>query len=420
MSKFIGNITFEKVYFFIVFLFAARATFLTSNLDFRVNPIGFILLVFPSLFLLRKHRISLIYGRIGIVWLVLTIWVILRFFIDKEFNIFTYYVMYIQLLVCFVVINVYKENILIYFERITVVLAMIAIIFWGIMQVVGVEMVASLGFMEPSSSISSASLLIFNTPQFISDVEGIGGLTRNCGFAWEPGLFACFLVLAMFFNLCREKKIKGNRSLYILMLALISTSSTTGYIAFLFVVCNYFFLQKNRFKYKIPILIILVPIVIWISQLSFMSDKIKDTSTFDNFLSQNETSVSYFEENESQMVVQRFEGFYLDYLNFINDPIIGYGYRGNSYSALNISAYLIPADGIMSLFAQFGIFIGFLIFYIYYKSALLYDNRYNQKYKMLFVLYLIISFSYNFNFVAMFMAIWWYGFLLQPKKCNLK
>lgn len=413
MHRFISNINFEKVYFFIVFLFAARATTFTTNLDFRINPIGVGLLLLPTIYLINKYKISFLKGNISIVVLVLSIWTIIHFFVDKNFNIFTYYILYLQLLVCYVVISVYQKKIYIYFEKTTVYLCSIAITLWSIMQITGTDAIAKLGFMEPSSDISKASLLIFNVPQNFSDSVGLFGLTRNCGFAWEPGLFSCFIITAIFFNISRKNKIKNNKALYILVLTLLSTSSTTGYTALLFLTCNYFFLQNKNIKYKIFAVIIIIPLVIWFNQLPFMSDKIEETSTFDNFISQNDNDINYFEENESQIVVQRFEGLYLDYLNFINAPLIGYGDRKNSYSANNISPNLLPADGIISLFAQFGIIIGLLIFMIYYKSAKLYDITFHQKYRILFFLYIIISFSYNFNYVALFMAIMWNKFLLN-------
>lgn len=218
-----SKITFEKVYFFIVFLYAARATIFTSILDFRLNPIGFALLFLPALYYYFKYHLSIFKGSVALVFLILTLWMALHFFIDTKFDIFTYYIIFLQLFVGYVTLNVFREKIYLYFEKVTVALSVVAIVLWSIMQVVGVQTIASLGFMEPNSSISSASLLIFNTPR--ADEGGfLLGLTRNNGFAWEPGLFSCFLGLAMYFNLTRKQKIKGNINFYILAIALISTS----------------------------------------------------------------------------------------------------------------------------------------------------------------------------------------------------
>ena len=67
------------------------------------------------------------------------------------------------------------------------------------------------------------------------------GAYRNCGFTWEPGGFACFLILAIIINLASNKFKIRNKSLMILILSLITTFSTTGYMAFAFIMIWYLF-----------------------------------------------------------------------------------------------------------------------------------------------------------------------------------
>lgn len=411
-----SKITFEKVYFFIVFLYAARATIFTTVIDFRLNPIGFALLFLPAIYLCQKYKLAISKGKIAVVFAILTAWMAIHFLIDVKFDIFTYYVVYVQLFVGYVVLNVFKDKIFLYYENITVALSFVALLLWSIMQVVGVPAVASLGFMQPSSSISSASLLIFNTPQ-ISDYDGyLLGLTRNCGFAWEPGLFACFLALAIYFNLIRTHKIIGNKNLYVLIAAMISTSSTTGYFLLFILMFNYYIFQVAKSHYKILALIFLIPVAIWGSHLPFMGDKIKQTSSAENFISENSTHLNYLDNEGFSMTVQRFEGIYLEFLNFKDAPVFGYGSKGNSYMNTQISPHLVVSSGVITAFSQFGLIIGILITLVYIKSAKKFDERYNQKYLMLFVIYIFMSISYNFNLIALFIAIMWSGFLLDKRQ----
>ena len=409
--------TFEKIYFFIVFLFAARATIFTSVLDFRLNPIGFALLFLPALYYYQKCHLSIFKGKAAIVFSALTLWMILHFLTDAKFDIFTYYIVYLQLFVGYVTLNVFRENVYIYFENVTVALSVVAIVLWAIMQVVGVDAIASLGFMDPNTSISSASLLIFNTPRAFESEDGfLFGLTRNNGFAWEPGLFACFLALAMYFNLTRTQKIVGNKNFYVLAIALISTSSTTGYSLFLILMCNYFVFQRSKAIYKILALIVLIPVVMWGSQLPFMGEKIKETSSADNYISEDVQHLDYLESKEYSLTVQRFEGLYLEFLNLKAAPVLGYGNKGNSYVNTQISPYLIVSSGVITNFSQFGLVLGILITIVYIKSARTFDQQHNQKYMMLFVVYLFMSMSYSFNLVALFIAIMWSGILLDKKQ----
>lgn len=43
----------------------------------------------------------------------------------------------------------------------------------------------------------------------------------------------------------------------------------------------------------------------------------------------------------------------------------------------------------------------------------MFDRENNQKYMMLFVVYLFMSMSYSFNLVALFISIMWAGILLK-------
>ena len=96
---------------------------------------------------------------------------------------------------------------------------------------------------------------------------------RSCGFAFEPGFYSIFIVLAIFFNVVITKKILNKKGV-ILIIALITTFSTTGFIAF-FTVLIYYFYKGSRSvntKYLLPIL--LPVLIIAFLNTSFLSEKI--------------------------------------------------------------------------------------------------------------------------------------------------
>lgn len=417
MFKDINNITFEKIYFFIVFLFAAQSTYLTWQPDPRLNPIGFLLLGIPTLMICRKYRLSLLDKRLVYIYIISLGWIFLQYICTMNYKVFMTVPLILQFIIAYVVVRIYKLNLFRYFEKIVVALTLIDIILWGIMQIVGVNVMASLGFMKPASAISQASMLIFNIPQ-INEENVLFGLTRNCGFCWEPGRFASFLIFAIFFNLARTRRIKSNTNLFILLIGLFTSLSTTGYSVFILIALNYFFFQKSKSSYRVSALLIGIPLFFWIMSLSFMSSKIEATMNAENYLSENTYSLDYFENNEKQMVVQRFEGLYLDFLNFIHAPILGCGIREESYISTEISPYLATSNGLMSLLGTYGIIIGFLFIYMFYKSAKYFDSIHKQRYCMLIFVFFSISISYSFNFIALFIAIMWYRYFISIK--NLK
>lgn len=410
MYKYISNITFEKIYFFIVFLFAAQSTNLTFISDPRLNPLGFLLLIIPTLFMYKKYRLSLLDTKLIRIYIIGFVWILLQYlYTEGDFTILMTTLFFFQFIVAFVVVRIYKSKLFLLFEETVVILTFLDFILWIIMQIVGANAMARIGFMQPASMISQASILIFNVPQIFED-EVVMGVVRNCGFCWEPGRFASFVIIAIYLNLIRNKRIKGNSNLYILILGLLTSLSTTGYSAFILIIINYFFLQKSKAQYRIATLIIGIPLIIWIMSLSFMSDKIERTTSTDNYLSENITSLEYFDNNDQQMVVQRFEGLYLDFLNFIHAPFLGCGNRIHSYVSMEISPYLATSNGLTSLLGTYGVIIGLMFLGIYLNSAKYVDCLYNQRYRILLFLYLSISISYSFNMIGLFIAIMWYGY----------
>ena len=241
------SITLEKIYLFYVILFAAQATLFTSDMDFRSNPVGVGLMLVLCTRLLIKHKISLRNKNLLILYAILGIWAVLHYLTDIEFKLLSYLILYINVTVGYSLVKIFGNKL---YEKTTqyiTYLTGISLVLWAIMHVTGTGCFESFGFMKPTSCTSSSSLLIFNVPNIhIYEGAGIGPFMRNCGFAWEPGLFASFVCFAIYFNLLIKKRIKGNRNFYILTLGLFSTFSTTGYSAFLLIMANYFIVQNAK------------------------------------------------------------------------------------------------------------------------------------------------------------------------------
>lgn len=68
-------------------------------------------------------------------------------------------------------------------------------------------------------------------------------MIRNRGFFWEPGAFAGYLILALLFTIKDVEQVP-RRYFFVLMAALLSTQSTTGYLAF-FVVATIIYVMKT-------------------------------------------------------------------------------------------------------------------------------------------------------------------------------
>lgn len=399
----------EWWYFFVVFLFSARATILTSNLDPRYNPIGAFFYIVPAIFLIVKHKLS-INKSLYVIYGVAGIWTFIQFITSAEFKVLEYIILFLNISVAYLIVAIYKKKTFLYFENITTGLAALSLPLWLLMHIVGASNMALLGLFQPASSTSLASYLIFNVP----DVEryedaGLFGLQRNCGFCWEPGLFASFLVMAIFFNLCRTKNnITSNPSLWILLAALFTTFSTTGYIALFVLLLTSLLYRSNPIKNKkIIIFLPLMAVVAYQAyKLPFIGGKIADRSNEENFVNDNMNKINTIESNDEQITVDRFEGMALDFLNYIDKPIFGYGLnRENSYVNNNISEKISISNGTVSVFAQYGSILGLLIYAGLILNSIYLRRVFKVKDKAFFWVLMTISFSYSFITIAMFMAL---------------
>ena len=104
-----------------------------------------------------------------------------------------------------------------------------------------------------------------------------GELLRNSANFKEPGYYACYIALAMSFELLKSKFILS-RNLLILVVAMITTFSTAGYISMIFIFIVYLFFSKEIGFYPRIVLIIssLLLVAFLYESLDFLSAKIED------------------------------------------------------------------------------------------------------------------------------------------------
>src|SRR5205085_12036998 len=90
---------------------------------------------------------------------------------------------------------------------------------------------------------------------------------RNCGMFWEPGAFSGILTLCFALNakylpmLWKNHKLK----IIVLILALLTTKSTTGYIVFFITVIFYlvFFIKNNIIKFALVPALLLISLLVY-------------------------------------------------------------------------------------------------------------------------------------------------------------
>ena len=258
-----------------------------------------------------------------------------------------------------------------------------------------------------------ANVIIFTINR---GTNSAGGALRNCGFAWEPGGFANFLILAIIINLAKNKfSFKNNFKLKILLITLITTFSTTGFLAFGFVILWLFF--NLNVKNKVVLAPFFIVVISSVSFLPFMSKKISTLSTDPQSIL-NEVSGRSFDTGNSYSV-GRFAGLLMNFKDFIEHPIIGYGGHAEETWAAKNKVNVASINGLGRWLSMFG-GIGFIIFiFAYIKSFKNLSLLYNFK-KPILLLGVILMLGFGFGLIQSGL---FFGFMLSywilPKKINL-
>lgn len=187
---------------------------------------------------------------------------------------------------------------------------------------------------------------------------------RNCGFMWEPGAFAFVLIIIIVFKLYLSD-FKTDRTILILVLALITTFSTMGYICLFLISVPYLIKIK-----KLNFMILLAPIFFLLiyylfNQLPFLSAKI-------NMYFQNMGTNTYVVDID-RIKVNRFEIFIQNIEQTIYWPF-GYGILTSKYIIEKYGVNRIGVNGLGSILQIWGVY-GMYMFVNYLTKFLKYLGK---------------------------------------------
>jgi hypothetical protein len=359
---------------------------------FKVGDITFLILLFclaGFVFLYRKLK----FDRFFFFFLLLYSMVMVAQMVKFNFlPLNTYLGVFIRIFIAYLTVRILGGNFTKYYVNIIYVLSII-----GFFIYVPQLIVPGFGrFLATSVSPLLRNPLyagdIWYAPDIILYVFNSGvGTFRNCGAFWEPGAYAGFVIIAMIFHYLDSRTITDKKSI-VLMLALLSTMSTTGIIALGFFLVL-FLGNKVAPIYKIILIpSIIAAIVIAFTSLDFLGDKI--TSQLDVANTHHNT---------------RFKSAVLDLRDFAENPVLGLG-RDDKTRHKGITNPILThrTNGITNYLVTYGIFI-FLFYFgsIYYAlHKICLKNSYHPKYAIYgMLLVLIIGFSEVFFSLPFFYAL---------------
>ncbi|MGE5458725.1 MAG: hypothetical protein ACM3RX_10260 [Methanococcaceae archaeon] len=357
-------------------LSSSRASFLS---EFRESLVVLIIL---SLLIFIKRGIKLDkYFYIGTVYFIILTSIYLLAFPGKEHSFLTYLSHYAKLFYAYLTIKILKRDVFDLYHNVIVKLALISLplfffqlILPDILFTINNTLTENLPFLKVRNNFSNTLLFSFTLEYHP---------LRNCGFMWEPGGFAGMLTIAILINLVRNR-IQLNKQLFILIVALITTFSTTGYLVLGIIVV--FILINKKVEYSFILIPIFLSLGIYISTLDFMAAKIvnilQDTGI--------ELQVVSYDYYKGSIALNRFTSLLLDLHDMQKSPIIGIGFYIKGQTQNYVMSYN-RSNGLSYWALQFGI-LGIIVLAVnFYLSFKLYLRKYNYKGAFIFPLLIMTT-----------------------------
>ncbi|MBR4131180.1 MAG: hypothetical protein IKU02_09735 [Bacteroidaceae bacterium] len=408
---------FEYFYLFVMVIYMAQMTTETGRMVGGIsgNPIPLLIPIVLTIILLIRNPISFkdmkLWALIGILgaW---TLAVCYKFHDFSSSNLSYYVFLFYAIIIAFIHIRVYGRDLFPIYEHIMVVLSLISLIIWGF-AVLMPSSTTDFFRQFPETNYGNNLYYLFN---WMDPEKGqiSGAIIRNAGCSWEPGRFAIMLIPAILINLSREGiSFIDNKKIIILLLALISTMSTTGY-SIVFLLYVLFWFERLNAKSILSFIFIVLPLAAYLFSLDFMGGKIQNKVNYEGLTRERVHNINYNAKEHGEEYLgslDRFESAYFEWINFRKGPILGYG-RNTEHSWFRqiISKNLVLTGGLVKIPSQFGIFVGlFLYAILFYSSRKISLTFWHQRQIAFAVALLLSSISYVIFCIPIFTTFWLYG-----------
>lgn len=388
-------------------------------ISFYGSIIGYILLLIFTFFTLYYYKVK-ISNQLILVLSVWTVYILLLMISLGDyvlsFNLFCKWVVHI--FASYTLIKLFKIRFFLKYERIVVILSIISLLFW-------VWRIISEGTLLSFASVfnigetannkfrnSSFYYLIIYTVEIFNSSETF--LPRNYGFCMEPGVFSCWIVIALFLNIMRtDFRLKCNYPFFILLVTLLTTQSTTGIVTF-GVLCLFYFicnkkLGSKRFLILLPLSVLLV---VFFINASFLFPKIRNMFN----------DAQYIEEDldrGANWSAGRIGGLYIGWKDLQAYPLLGKGSRTDRSYAYKGDSEMVNTNGFAGIMSNYGLFGLFVYFFLLFKTSSFLSVFYGYQsdwMKFIFMLvYTALLNGFGIYSTSIFFTFLIYGYFVNNK-----
>lgn len=396
---------YTLLYLLIIIIYTANASqFVRLYGDIHRFSEGSIFLLITTIIFIRRNHVVFPKHFLKIVGIFL-IYAAITTINNRVINLIWIYKWILGLVIAFSLCQVYGKKIFVAYETILYRLCQISLVLWlALLFFKGpfISIMSQLSLTPFSTEKETLNILIYSVNNF--DDSSYALLKRNAGFAWEPGAYSCFVILALFCNMLRTNfTFKKNRPLLTFILSILSTQSTTGFFMLIFLFAGWLIAQK-----KVAVAWVIIPLLGLLFSFPFVQDKF-----YDHIDSNQEFEFSDLSIRDNNDV-NRLIAFQISWEEFKRHPLIGLGgYDDGTY--LRQKGYeVVISSGIGKILAMYGLIMTFLFLYTLRNTTKIIEEQFQTRNAYLLYIPIIgMMFSYNLWLLPFYITFWMYGFLIS-------
>lgn len=399
MIKWIRNNGIEIFLLTIFFLYVSYAASWVVN-DVFTSVIFAIILI---IFFFKKKKAD------NIIYITLLVWFLINFisavFINKHqaFSFITLIGVTLRIIMPYLIVKIIGVS---FFDK--------AIKYAYYLSIIGL-ILFSIQLITPNLFYSLAPRLNFMTQQEQHESGGwyifaymfsSWAPDRNCGFAWEPGAYSCIITILLAIHLAKQQ-FKIDIIAIVFLISIITTFSTSGYLALFLIFVSYIIKKKNVIVnpfYLIASLLIIAFAIKFYRTSDFMKNKI------DFYIENEDVEYMHF---TGVLRINRLEEFNRTLDQSLNWP---FG-NGVLLSEHRLNKYGVGTgpNSIASILSQWG-WIGVFFFLYSFTSFFFFYSKRISISILLTLSVCFVLFSNPFSMRYIVFALFYYYFLFFIRK----
>lgn len=345
---------------------------------------------------LGKKKIDNNYIIACLIWF---FYIILSFFKYQSETYFWFFSYFVNFTIAYALISKFGTSFFVKAEKIIFFFVIVSLIFYTWQTIEFTSILSLWEKIDLSGNLFKIEDLFYHHSLFYTILQFRyfdDIFPRNAGFCWEPGPFSCFIVMAIFFLIIKNefnlKKIRVR--LFIYLLAIVTTQSTTGILALLVMLFWVFGnnIKLRKFNFIISPILLLTGVIIFTS-VPILGDKIYNQFNSDLWVTTLDAS-----EDKYSVSLDRFNSIRITLLEFYENPILGIGANENARWAAQKGIKVSPTSGIGNFLARYGLFGIICFLLLLFQSSKRFAEIYSYK-GLWFLSILIIIFGFSFNII---------------------